>query len=311
MLGVVGEPHTPSCARCGYDLSGIADAWTDACPLRGICPECGHDFAWGNVFDMSRTDLPWLIEHAKGRREWVGRVIPTLRHACCPRSYWRDVTVDARVRLVPLIAFVAVVWLVPYLVSGAVFAQERAAFLTANRYGGPSDLQFAHAVAASAAVHPVATTWRFTSPWTRVEWQRRGVIVVFALAMHTTWPVMMLILPVTRRRARVRLAHVARAWITGFIAALPAWVIAMGLAHVDQRWSRFMFPSWYREPGVLLWILVPFIAWWWWCVVRVGWRVEQAGRVFWALCLCSVVAAVVSVLAIDLDVFATLWWLIQ
>ena len=35
------------CPRCGYDLSGEIATWTEACPVRGLCTECGLEFAWG------------------------------------------------------------------------------------------------------------------------------------------------------------------------------------------------------------------------------------------------------------------------
>ncbi|MFG0304904.1 MAG: hypothetical protein ACF8Q5_01680 [Phycisphaerales bacterium JB040] len=38
------------CPYCRYDLSGIASSWTDRCPLRGVCSECGTALEWRRVF---------------------------------------------------------------------------------------------------------------------------------------------------------------------------------------------------------------------------------------------------------------------
>lgn len=37
------------CPRCGYDLHGTIDTWTDACPLTGVCSECGLEFIWSEI----------------------------------------------------------------------------------------------------------------------------------------------------------------------------------------------------------------------------------------------------------------------
>lgn len=38
---------TPTCPKCGYDLSGAVRSWTDRCPTKGVCSECGLEFNWG------------------------------------------------------------------------------------------------------------------------------------------------------------------------------------------------------------------------------------------------------------------------
>ncbi|MCC7390586.1 MAG: hypothetical protein IT431_17690 [Phycisphaerales bacterium] len=58
----------PDCPRCGYDQTGAVAAWTDRCPLRGRCPECGIDFRWRDVLRPELDTPRWFVE-----RRWIGR----------------------------------------------------------------------------------------------------------------------------------------------------------------------------------------------------------------------------------------------
>src|SRR5512138_1001196 len=91
-------PITPTCPRCGYDQSGVADAWEDRCPVEGTCPECGTAFAWADLFDPSRRDVPWLAEHARGVRDAARRTPGMLGRLARPCGFWRAVGVYAAVR---------------------------------------------------------------------------------------------------------------------------------------------------------------------------------------------------------------------
>ncbi len=37
------------CPTCGYDLRGTMGDWSRACPLRGVCSECGLQFEWAEM----------------------------------------------------------------------------------------------------------------------------------------------------------------------------------------------------------------------------------------------------------------------
>ena len=38
-----------NCPKCKYDLRGHFASWTDTCPLRTLCPECGFEFYTGDL----------------------------------------------------------------------------------------------------------------------------------------------------------------------------------------------------------------------------------------------------------------------
>lgn len=86
-MSAAGLSRRPNCPRCGYDLSGAVDSWTDRCPLEGVCPECGYLVVWSEIFRFG--DCPWLFEwygRRSFRRLWV-----TIWRALWPWSFFRSV----------------------------------------------------------------------------------------------------------------------------------------------------------------------------------------------------------------------------
>lgn len=47
------SPRGIVCPRCSYDLRGTMGDWSRACPLRGVCPECGLQFEWAEMIGAS------------------------------------------------------------------------------------------------------------------------------------------------------------------------------------------------------------------------------------------------------------------
>jgi hypothetical protein len=99
---------TPACPRCNYDLSGQVAAWTDACPLRSTCPECGGKIEWPEPFHRIHRPPHWSFEH--------GSVTPPVRWATTslatlvPWVLWR--CVRPRYELHPRqLGFLAATWL--------------------------------------------------------------------------------------------------------------------------------------------------------------------------------------------------------
>ena len=88
---------TPSCPRCGYDQSGPVASWTAACPLSGLCAECGRAFVWADLFDPKRQDLPWHVEHAPSLFAVALRIPGTAWRMLWPAVFWRLAGVHTRV----------------------------------------------------------------------------------------------------------------------------------------------------------------------------------------------------------------------
>ena len=59
----------PMCPRCGYDLSGQVRTWTDACPLAGVCTECGFEVEYRFVLNPGLT-ARWRYFETAVSRPW-------------------------------------------------------------------------------------------------------------------------------------------------------------------------------------------------------------------------------------------------
>ncbi|MEZ6241533.1 MAG: hypothetical protein R3B57_00665 [Phycisphaerales bacterium] len=103
----------PRCPRCGYDQSGEVARWTDQCPLRGICPECGLEFLWRDAC-RSEFGLPgWAVESHRG----LGAIVAAFRAsfvALAPPLFWRRLELHHQTRHARLACVVALLVLSVY-----------------------------------------------------------------------------------------------------------------------------------------------------------------------------------------------------
>lgn len=89
-----------ACPRCAYDLAGVKATWTDACPLRHTCTECGLEIDL--VALVGRDQVPtWFVGAPGG---WWGRLLRvpgTALRMVVPGFCWQALTVE-RLARVPL-----------------------------------------------------------------------------------------------------------------------------------------------------------------------------------------------------------------
>lgn len=72
MLGPLTSSDSPRgllCPKCDYDLRGTMGDWAQACPLRGMCPECGLEFKWAEMIGASQGPIEKMADAASG---WLG-----------------------------------------------------------------------------------------------------------------------------------------------------------------------------------------------------------------------------------------------
>jgi hypothetical protein len=136
------------------------------------------------------------------------------------------------------------------------------------------------------------------------------------LAAGLIIPAVFLLLPVTRKLAKVRGAHVLRAAIFGMAWILPVLVLR-GVCRVlteiyylesathgwtpnapwerylrnAQSISRFAHEYW----ALLVLVTMAWVMWWWWLALRRGWRVAEYQRVWWALIVPAWLGAAIAV----------------
>ncbi|MBL9150439.1 MAG: hypothetical protein JNM94_17270 [Phycisphaerae bacterium] len=209
------------CPRCGYDQAGVIEHWVHECPVDGTCAECGLSFRWRDIFFPPPHPLRQWPECT--RRTWLvplaGIAAPFL--AMAPWWLFRGVTMSDPLRWKRLV-FVAIEWIVihqciaivwfwcyigmhpmygwPSVVRDAgtylLLPLERFYFDSVDWHQGP------HATYARAM-----SEWIWATLMVWPGWRIGGIVLVTAVASTLAFA----ILPIARRRAKVRAAHLVRA----------------------------------------------------------------------------------------------------
>jgi hypothetical protein len=285
---------SPSCPRCGYDLSGEVATWTETCPLTGICPECGFRIDWGR--NMARHASGWWLfelDVASRRKAFTQTFLRALR----PRSFWSSVRVEDAPNLRRLSLFLCLVVLLVH-----VMIAVPAGLAAAKRIWGPLIPASWRAPAppptTTPTVPPPPTILYLTN--TPTDWERfqnaTGLGFWAALSPYTTltqkWGAVihvprlgpsfmsgvaaMCLLPFTLaaargifREGRAKAAHFWRAWVYGWVGSLLL-VVLSALASTLIVDPNDLLPQ--REIGVLVtpdptfWLAPAMFAWavYWW-----------------------------------------------
>lgn len=321
-----------TCPRCGYDLQGQVDTWRvplnsqadvvrfengdvhdgevgAKCPLKGTCSECGLAFEWKFVFRPELAGPGWFVETRRVSavraffatalrlifllpffHERTGVKIETPRH-------WERVV---RYVAVCVVAIPAISFLLRQILGVVVLWQLMRKPLSESTYlvltNTPKDL-----------LHFI-TTLEFAG---ETNWFFVGACSSLGFAL------MMTVLPYTRAKAKVKMAHVIRAaaysmtWV-----ALPT-LLEMLVVSLDCTAS--LLPAAPRRPamtfdlkeflrdiaadfssGNFRMLLIGATAIWcylyWWQVMRKWWRMEEAGIAYVA-CAVPVAMMVITALA--------------
>jgi hypothetical protein len=268
------------CPRCGYDVRGAVAEWTDCCPLDGRCPECGHDFAWREVMRPELSEPPWCVEHAP-RTRLVRAGCATMLRSLRPRRFWSALSMSQRMRPRRLGAYLGL--LVALVVGTFVFAQAAVALQARHRiarYPSVAAVSHSYAMAVFEAVsRPLGR--RSTGTITMADgqvmpypapnvlrvplrWLGAGILGwVFGTGLYVLQPVGFIVLPMSRRRARVRWAHLLR--VTTYSLVFPALVLVLAFLAFA---AAPHLPSWARLSatgavvGAMLAQVVLLVVWW-------------------------------------------------
>jgi hypothetical protein len=311
------KSHPPSCPRCGYDLSGDVASWNGAdspqCPCAGRCSECGLEFEWSDIFDPFRNRVRGFIEHEdRGlyRAAWRTWLL-----AARPWRFWKLVKIEFEPRvgrmLLWLVILAVSVWIIGPLVCNAT--------------------QLYLVLTKSVPVPLLEVLQPWISGVLGEEFRPSGYRLAFALrhapafilgplAASIMIPLVLLCLPDTRRLARVRSVHVARAAVYGFAWLIPMLLLKslnqIGEAVTWIAWSQRGPATTRRAPPAfgayndvysfirhtwVIWLLL-VLAWlaaWWWCALRTGWRLKEYDKVMRALIIIGLLAAAVAIALSD------------
>lgn len=116
--------HFARCPRCGYDLRGAIDTWTDSCPLISTCSECGLEFIWSEVLCPEKYEPLWCVEFS--RSGWFP--ISSLKTVCMsfrPWRYWRELKMSHEIhwrRIYSFLALLFLPWIMLYVIEQGALA---------------------------------------------------------------------------------------------------------------------------------------------------------------------------------------------
>jgi hypothetical protein len=281
------------CLRCGYDLRGIVDSWTDACAVEGVCSECGLVFRWRDVLRPARGSPSWCVEARRSPGAWPAQVVGTLVRAARPRRFWSSIALHQpirRARLAALALSLAVLGLV--LLDVATAAIAVADHRDVRSRGATSTVTDAE-VFIRVAANPVSTSpvagyvYPLAQGGTRTVvglpardywiglWFARRTLIVGVLVTPATTALAFGVLPVTRSRNRVRWRHIARVAVYGSVVPFATLLVA-GAA---STWSALLTPPIVRLNALhVAAVLVLTVATptWWFAAVRRYLRIERA-----------------------------------
>jgi hypothetical protein len=170
-------------------------------------------------------------------------------------------------------------------------------------------------------------SWRWSTP--RLVWlEEVPAPILGPLFASVVIPLVMACLPDTRRVSQVRAAHLARgaiyglAWLVPLAAyrALAMFCVAVAnyvhmsdpvLGSGARRVISFvsLFERAVQDSGSW-WLVIFPLGWvllWWYAAIRIGWRIEQYNRVWWALAVPALLAASIAIF-ISLYGFRTFVW---
>jgi hypothetical protein len=289
------------CPKCGYDQSGIIDSWTDHCPLDGRCAECGLEFEWSIVMDPSREDLFWYSEHGRTMRSAVLRTPTTVAMMLLPYRFWHGVTVLADVRLKALAAWAFVLLLSMHLLTSIPVAVGYWRDTAGWNY-----VSFFEYLEVQGVLGGLAFV--FNGIFTEIaflEFDRAGRLVlnIFSTNYHTgleggfviplafagmilTWLLVLLVVPTTRRMAKLRSPHILRAGLLSLLVA--GTVYELFRCFVGSLMWAGIFPKW---AGPVVLVFCVFVAVWmlvfWATAVRIGWCIRPS----WLLIVLGTIAS--------------------
>ena len=270
------------CPRCGYDLRGAIRTWADQCPLTGACAECGLGFAWAEVLNPKFRQAMWCVEVPQGWRALPGQTRRTFVRTFWPWSFWSSLHMSHPSRWPRLAGYCGVLVIVMYVtfaLSNGLLAwahwseQARGTMFTPMTPGLVVFAQAALLPLSDTSVGwfrvntgPVRAPFPYATPLDYVTgfWMDYWKVVFFVLTAHTICGVAFVMLPMTRRIAKVRASHVVRVTLYGYGLLLPTAVLTtlmLVMYEIALPGAALAIPL-----VVLAWLMLPALEVMWWSV---------------------------------------------
>ena len=281
-----------TCPRCGYDLRGALASWDESCPLTGTCTECGLRLRWAEVLCPQKFEPQWCVEFVRGRRGVAGALWRTVGWSFRPFSFWSAVKMSMALRPRRLALYAAAL-LSMMVVAGAVTQataairlryQAEKLYTVKLSYGAaiaeamftPWGWTSSGTIGTSRGVGPyvaprdihVTLLQKISSRETRRLTHRRQVMATATAAGLALWvwlgvPLSFVLLPISRRRARVRWGHLVRVAVYGLVVpvlVVTAVVLCLGVGYAVEPWRDNMIVTVHT---LCRYAPVPLLVVWW------------------------------------------------
>jgi hypothetical protein len=303
------SPHTPECPRCGYDQQGAVASWhadpaaeSAACPLTGTCSECGLVFAWPDLLLLERTQCPGLFEHVRGFDARFSAWWRNTLWMIFPAIFWSRVKLHHIVRprriLLPIVVAIVLFVLERILLAVFVGIGLFAASPNSPTDSGPlDDLNWY-----GMNEWPIAGLFPyFRSTGWGMESTDFGGLLAAIFASALMWPLLLLVLPQTRAQAKIRLAHIQRAFLYSLWPLSIIFTLSILGLLIDALAFTGLVPASVPIRHLAILIIVPaiscgviYVLWlavWWSVAINTGWKVHRGWPVAILLSFTSLLAA--------------------
>ncbi|MDY7109611.1 MAG: hypothetical protein SYC29_13335 [Planctomycetota bacterium] len=270
----IGTRTPVRCPRCGYDLRGEIASWGRSCPLEGVCAECGLEIAWRELLNPVLIKPRWCVEYAGSSWRVPGRAVRTLMAMCWPWYFWRSLRMVHEIRWRRVRGCLLFWAFALYLLFCACHAALM--FSQWSAWGLRMPAKLAHPLdVLMAAVLPASDSlpWKGVSALSPCDvlveiWVPVVIVPVLPFAViHLLSASGFVTLPVSRRRARVRWAHIGRILLYGLGWFVPVIALTLLGVALSEMHRLPVLPGLGRLlivlAAVALWSHLPFLVIWW------------------------------------------------
>lgn len=315
------------CPRCGYELRGIIDSWRESCPLTGVCSECGLAYLWAELLNDKLYRPRWTIEFVLR-----GTLIPlaclaTVVCSFVPWFLWSKLRMSHEMQWkrlgVYLLILFTITWLTyasanTVIVGRAWIEADQDSQIT--RLSKPLEFAGLTAFALPNSRKPVftytlthinqgvpsSTTIPYSAPkWLKRVWRWNDDVTFFMFFFIVALPATFMLLPVSRRRARVRWRHISR--VFAYSLLFPA-MVSLGIivgafrAYRSEPGYAYRPLSVYVDyPRYLCLLAIGMLALWWWVAIRRYLHMDDARKVALSVIITSFMFATVATYLVYTD----------
>lgn len=223
---------TPTCPRCGYDLSGPVATWDEAghCPLQGTCSECGLVFRWFDVFNRDNWRLDGFVEHARGLGRSVRWAWRTTWWTLWPWNFWGRVEMHHKVRPWMWLWWFLLMISLPRALTQCLFIAETYHLSLIYSWQGFTMPSWRELFFPLFGLDSVAT-WNSQTSFALMPGVAISRTNAFVIVAIMAWASSLVLLPFSLTISRVRFALIARATVFSLVLiAFQSWLSLIGHA---------------------------------------------------------------------------------